>query len=823
MKISLNWLKEYIDTDLSAEQISDALTQTGLEVEGTEEFISVKGGLQGLVIGQVKTCHKHPDADKLSITTVDLGHQTVPIVCGAPNVAAGQKVVVATVGTELHPTNGEPFKIKKSKIRGEVSQGMICAEDEIGLGTSHDGIMVLHNNAPIGTAAADYFKIQKDTVFEIGLTPNRIDGASHIGVARDLAAFLNKSKPTTYNKPEISHFAIDNNSRKIDIQIENPEACKRYTGLTISNITVKESPDWLKNRLKAIGAKPINNVVDVTNYVLHEIGHPLHAFDADQITGNKVVVKTLNKDSSFVTLDLQERKLLSTDLMICNSTEGMCMAGVFGGEKSGVTEKTKNVFLESAYFSPTFVRKTAKHHGLSTDASFRFERGADPNITVWALKRAALLIKELAGGEISSEIVDVYPERIEPKTITLTYANMARLIGKEIEPELAKKILKSLEFEITNESPKELILSVPTYRVDVTREADVIEEILRIYGYNNVGISETVHSNLSYAPKPDKHKIKNKVADFLSARGFNEAMSNSLTKADYYTNLNDFSNKKTVRILNPLSSDLNAMRQTLIFGGLEAIERSLKHRTQGIKLYEFGNVYSYKETNSDEKLKAYNQFEQLALFITGFDTEENWTKQPATQNFYHLKTQVHSILEFLNFPINKIHVSELQTDTIAHGLSYQYPEKGAMKPCPMCTLVEFGYVEPKLLKQFGLKENVFYASFRWDNIMETLPKTKQFAGLEKYPAVRRDLALLVDKTIKFEDLKCLALQTEKKLLKTVDIFDVFEDEKLGANKKSYALSFILQDSSKTLTDRQIDKTMQRLQQAFEQTFKAELR
>ena len=815
MKISYNWLKNYIDTDLTPDEVAKILTNTGLEVENVEHFESVKGGLEGLVIGKVTSCKKHPDADKLSITTVDVGGEyELPIVCGAPNVAEGQKVVVATVGTKLYFGNDE-VTIKKSKIRGEVSEGMICAEDEIGLGTSHDGIMVLSKDVEIGTLAKDYFNVETDTVFEIGITPNRIDGASHIGVARDLVAFLNQSKKTELKKPSVEGFKVDNVSLPIDIVIENTEACPRYTGVTVSKVKVASSPQWLQNRLKAIGLNPINNLVDISNYVLHETGQPLHFFDADQIAGKKVVIKTLNEGTPFLTLDEKERKLSSEDLMICNANEGMCIAGVFGGIQSGVTEKTKNVFIESAHFNSVYIRKTGKRHDLHTDASFRFERGSDPNITVYALKRAALLIKEIAGGEISSEIVDVYPEPVNNYKVDLTFRNLKRLIGKEIEVEKVKNILKSLDIHIVAENKDYLSLEVPTYRVDVQREVDVIEEILRIYGYNNVEISEHVNSALSYSPKPDKEKIQNTISDILSANGFNEIMCNSLTKADYYTNLETFTPAALVKIFNPLSVDLNAMRQTLLFGGLESVVYNRNRKNPDLKLYEFGNCYQLKKSESENPLNKYNEKQHLALFITGDKTPESWILKQEPTSFYTLKSFVENILNRVGIQLNNVEMEYFSNDIFSEGLSYKMDKN---------LMVDFGIVHKKILKNFDIDVPVYYAEFNWNYVLKLSSRNViRYSEIPKYPEVRRDLALLINKEVQFAAIKDLAYKTERKLLKHVSLFDVFEGEKLGADKKSYAVSFILQDENKTLTDKQIDKIMSSFIRVFEQELGAQIR
>ena len=815
MKISYNWLKNYFNTDIDYKELSVILTNTGLEVEGIEHFQSVKGGLEGLLIGKVVERVKHPDADRLSLTKVDVGTgELLPIVCGAPNVDAGQKVVVATVGTTLY--NGdESFKIKKGKIRGQVSLGMICAEDEIGLSTSHDGIMVLDENAKIGLPAKEYFDIEDDIVFEIGLTPNRIDGASHIGVARDLAAFFSQQQKTGYTKPSVEAFKTDNTDNHISVKIENKNACKRYAGLTISGIEIKESPDWLKNRLKAIGLGPINNVVDITNFVLHETGQPLHAFDADMVKGKQVIVKTLAKGSKFTTLDEQERELSENDLMICNAEEGMCIAGVFGGAKSGVTDKTTSIFLESAYFDSVYVRKTSKRHGLQTDSSFRFERGVDPNITVYALKRAALLIKELAGGSISSEIVDVYPDEIPDNRVSIKYKNIDRLIGKKIDRVNIKRILESLEIKIVEATDEGLILDVPPYRVDVTREADIIEEILRIYGYNNIEVSTDVKSTISYAPKPDRNKWKNTISDLLSNKGFNEAMSNSLTKSAYYGQTKTYKAENTVKILNPLSSDLDALRQSLLFGGLEAVIYNENRKNPDLKLYEFGNCYFINPENTDENtLNKYHEENHLALFISGNKNVVNWNNAAEKTDFYELKSYTDQLLQRLGYTIDLFKVEEIANDIFDYGLSYQLGNK---------TYVEFGLVSKQLRKSFDINSDVFYADFNWDVLMDKLPKTNQFKVISKFPEVSRDLALLVDKSVKFEQIKELAFKTERKLLKKVSIFDIYEGEKLAEGKKSYAINFIIQDEQKTLKDKQIDKIMNKLIMVYEKELAAKLR
>lgn len=815
MKISYNWLKNYIDTNIDYKELSVILTNTGLEVEGIEHFQSVKGGLEGLVIGKVVEKGKHPDADRLSVTKVDVGTgELLPIVCGAPNVDSGQMVVVATVGTTLYDGDKE-FKIKKGKIRGQVSNGMICAEDEIGLGSAHDGIMVLSNDAKIGQQAKEYFEVEDDIVFEIGLTPNRIDGASHIGVARDLAAWFSLEKKTGYKMPSVDAFKVDNTDNHIGISLETPEACKRYAGVTISGIEIKESPDWLKNYLKAIGLNPINNVVDITNFVLHETGQPLHAFDADKIKGKQVIVKTLEKGSKFVTLDEQERELNENDLMICNQEEGMCIAGVFGGAKSGVTDKTTSIFLESACFDAVYVRKTSKRHVLQTDASFRFERGVDPNITIYALKRAALLIKELAGGSISSEIVDVYPNPVPDHRVNVKYKNIDRLIGAQIPHDKIKSILESLEIKIVEGNDDALVLDVPPYRVDVTREADVIEEILRIYGYNNIAVNTDVKSTISYAPKPDKNKWKNIISDLLSNKGFNEAMSNSLTKSSYFENLESYKAENTVKILNPLSSDLDALRQTLLFGGLEAVIYNENRKNQDLKLYEFGNCYFINRENTEgNTLNKYYEENHLAVFITGNKNNANWNIGSEKSDFYGLKTYTEQVLKRLGYSIESFKTEEISNDIFDFGLSYQFGNK---------SFVQFGLVSNKLRKSFGLDKEVYYADFNWDVLMNKLPGVTQFKAISKFPEVSRDLALLVDKSVKFSRIKELAFKSERKLLKKVSIFDIYEGEKLGEGKKSYAVNFILQDEFKTLKDKQIDKIMNNFIRVFEKELGAKLR
>lgn len=818
MKLSYSWLKDYIDLDVNPLELSAILTDIGLEVEGFEEFQSVKGGLEGVVIGEVLTCEKHANADKLSVTTVDVGGKILPIVCGAPNVAKGQKVVVATVGTTLYDGD-ESFKIKKAKIRGEVSEGMICAEDELGLGNSHDGIMVLPDEVKPGTPAAEYFDIKKDFVYEIGLTPNRSDAASHIGSARDLVAGLNRyfnTRKYHLNLPKVDDFQVDNHDLDIDVIVKDTNACPRYSGITIKDIQVKESPEWLKLKLESIGVRPINNVVDITNFVLHETGHPLHAFDAAKIKGNKVVVQKMPDQTPFVTLDEIERKLHVDDLMICNVEEGMCIAGVFGGADSGVTEKTTAVFLESAYFDPRHVRKTSKRHVLQTDASFRFERGADPNITIYALKRAALLIKEIAGGTISSEIKDVYPNPIEKWTIDVSYANVDRLIGNVIDRNIIKEIVQDLEMEIIEETADGLKLLIPTFKVDVLREVDVIEEILRIYGYNNVKFEDKIHSSVSLRQKPDLEKLQNEISDYLVGQGFSEIMNNSLTKSEYIKKSKAFDEKHNVKLLNPLSKDLDILRQTLLFGGLEVIAYNQNRKINDLKIFEFGKAY-FKKGNYDKKRGVKNYYEEkhLTFFTTGRLQKENWNAQNIQTDFYYVKGLVDSILKKLGIDENRLETIEIAGGKFNYALQLNSGGK---------VLAQIGSIHKELMKQTGVKNEVFVADINWDEVIKLVPRYDvQYVPVPKFPSVRRDLALVVDKNVRFDDLKKLAFGTEKKLLKSVGIFDIYEGDKVPEGKKSYALSFILQDENKTLTDKVIDKTMRRLQQAFEKELNAVLR
>ncbi|SDC43386.1 phenylalanine--tRNA ligase subunit beta [Williamwhitmania taraxaci] len=816
MRISYSWLKDYLKTEQGPEEISRILTDIGLEVESLEKEESVKGGLEGIVIGYIVECEQHPNADKLSVTKVDVGGpELLQIVCGASNVAKGQKVPVATIGTTLY-SGDENFKIKKSKLRGVDSEGMICAEDELGLGHSHDGIMVLDPATPVGTPAREYFKIEDDYAFEIGLTPNRIDAASHFGVARDLAAyFFAHGEKATLTLPSVDAFKVDNNSRPIKITVENSEACPRYTGITISGITVAPSPEWLQKKLRAIGLNPINNVVDITNFILQELGQPLHAFDADQIKGNHVRVKTMANGTAFTTLDEQERKLHNDDLMICNETDAMCMAGVFGGIHSGVSIKTTNIFIESAYFNPVWVRKAARRHGLSTDASFRFERGTDPNITIYAIKRAAMLIKEIAGGQISSEIIDVYPTKVENQKVEVNLSRMCRFIGKEIPSAQLKAIFHGLEMEIISEKGDDITLSVPAYRVDVTREADVVEDVLRIYGYNNVEISQTIKSAITIQKKPDKVRITDLASEFLSANGFNEIMSNSLTKTSYYQGIESFKEENTVKILNPLSSDLNGLRQTLLFNGLETAIFNINRRNSDLKFYEFGNCYSHSKRDTNNLLDNFNEDTRLGMLLSGNQAAASWNQKAEPTNFFVLKSYAEKVLHKFGVNIEKVTIKELSDELYSDGLTYFMGEK---------VLFTVGKVNPKLLKQFDIKQDVYFAEVRWDVAIRFFGRnTVSYSEMPKFPEVKRDLALLINSDITFKMLKDIAHKTEKKLLKTVSLFDVYEGPHLGEGKKSYALSFIIQDETKTLTDVQIDGIMNNLIAAYEKEVGAKLR
>ncbi|WP_417786309.1 phenylalanine--tRNA ligase subunit beta [Tenacibaculum sp.] len=808
MKISYNWLQQFLQTDWEAEKTGELLTDLGLEVEGIETVESIKGSLKGVVVGEVITCEKHANADKLKVTTVDLGNGTpVQIVCGAPNVAAGQKVPVATVGTMLYDDKGEGFKIKKGKIRGEESHGMICAEDELGLGQSHDGIMVLDESLVPGTPCSEVFNIETDHVFEIGLTPNRADAMSHYGVARDLrAGLIQQGTSIELISPSVSDFHVDERTHKIDIEVEDKDLAPRYCGITITDVEVKESPEWIQNRLKAIGLTPKNNIVDITNYVLHELGQPLHAFDASKIRGGKVVVKTLEEGTKFTTLDDVERELSSEDIMICDADDNpLCIGGVFGGAKSGVTEHTTSIFLESAYFNPVSVRKTAKRHGLNTDASFRFERGIDVNTTKYALKRAALLIEEYAGGKMSSDILDFYPVKLEDFEVFLSFENAYKLIGQEIPKETIKKILASLDIKINSVTEAGLGLVVPSYRVDVQREADIIEEILRVYGYNNVEFSHKLNTSISFDSDKDV-KIENIVADQLTSLGFNETMANSLTKADYIELSDNLNADFNVEMLNPLSNDLKVMRQSLLFSGLESVAYNINRKNNSLKFYEFGKTYHKYES-------GYQEDKHLTLFVTGNKTQDSWKVATETSDFFYVKGIVTALLSRLG--IDKLKTTPTKSDVFSEGITLSL---GKTK------LVELGVVKRAILKEFSIKQEVLFADFNWQNILDLVGKKKiKVADLPKFPAVKRDLALLLDNKVEFKEIYNLAFQSERKLLKEVDLFDVYEGDKLPEGKKSYAVSFVLQDENKTLADKQIDKIMQKLQQTFEKNLDAVLR
>jgi phenylalanyl-tRNA synthetase beta chain len=808
MKISYNWLKQFLKVDWEAEKTGELLTDLGLEVEGIETVESIKGSLEGIVIGKVLTCVQHPNADRLKVTTVDLGNGVpVQIVCGAPNVAAGQTVPVATIGTTLYDDKGAGFIIKKGKIRGEESHGMICAEDELGLGSSHDGIMVMDETITVGTPAAKVFNIEKDEVFEIGLTPNRADAMSHYGIARDLrAGLIQNDISLELMSPSVTDFHVDDRSLRFEVVVEDVEKAPRYAGVTISNITVKDSPEWIQNKLKAIGLKPINNIVDVTNYVLHELGQPLHAFDASKVKGNKVIVKTLPTGTKFITLDEVERELHEEDLMICNGNEEpMCIAGVFGGLTSGVTENTTSIFLESAYFNPVAVRKTAKRHALNTDASFRFERGIDPNITEYALKRATLLILEVAGGKVSSELIDNYPTKIEPNQVFLSFEKMDRLIGAKIPRETVKNILASLDIKFNSVTDGGIGLTIPAYRVDVTREADVIEEILRVYGFNNVEFSHKLNTSISFSEFNDV-KIENILANQLVSQGFNETMANSLTKAHYVSLTEMLNEGNNVAILNPLSNDLGVMRQSLLFSGLESVIYNINRKNNSLKFFEFGKTYHKFES-------GYSEQKHLTLFVSGSRSKERWNVTQKMSDFFYLKGLVVTLLQRLG--IQKIKTTPTKNDVFSEGITLSL---GKIK------LVDLGVVKRSINKEFGIKQEVLFADFNWENLLKVGGKSSiNVSNLPKFPAVKRDFALLLDSEVTFSEIYNLAFQAEKNLLKEVDLFDVYEGDKLEEGKKSYAVSFLLQDENKTLDEKQIDKIMQKLQQTFENNVGATLR
>lgn len=820
MNISYNWLKEYVNFDLTPDEVAAALTSIGLETGDVEEVQSIKGGLEGLVIGEVLTCEPHPNSDHMHITTVNLGQgDPVQIVCGAANVAAGQKVVVATLGTKLYDGD-ECFTIKKSKLRGVESNGMICAEDEIGIGTSHEGIIVLPEDVVPGTLAKDYYNIKSDYVLEVDITPNRSDACSHYGVARDLYAWLiQNGRQATLKRPSADAFKVDNHDMNIDIVVENTEACPRYAGVAIKNVTVKESPEWLQNKLRLIGVRPINNIVDITNYILHAYGQPMHCFDADKIKGGKIVVKTCPEGTKFVTLDEVERKLSDRDLMICNAEEPMCIAGVFGGLDSGTTETTKDVFLESAYFHPTWVRKTARRHGLSTDSSFRFERGIEPNGTIYALKEAALLVKELAGGEIASEIKDNYSAPIADFPVELSYEYTNALIGKVIPAETIKSIVTSLEMKITGETPEGLSLLVPAYRVDVQRPCDVVEDILRIYGYNNVEIPTSVKSSLSVKGDVDKSvKLQNLVSEQLVGCGFNEIMNNSLTAATYYEGLETYKPENLVQLMNPLSNDLNVMRATLLFGGLESIQHNANRKNADLKFFEFGNCYHFnaEKKNPEKVLAAYSEELHLGLWITGKRVSNSWAHPDENTSVYELKAYVLNIFRRLGVNFGGLVFGNLTDDIYSVAISV-HTRGGKL-------LATFGVLHKKIQKAFDIDNEVYYADLNWKELMKAIKNnTVAYKEISKFPAVKRDLALLIDKKVQFAEIEKIAYETDKKLLKSVELFDVYEGKNLEAGKKSYAVSFMLQDENATLNDKQIDKVMQKLIANLQNKLDAKLR
>jgi len=820
MNISYKWLKEYVDFDLTAQQVCDALTSTGLEVDALEEVQSIKGGLKGLYVGKVLTCEAHPNSDHLHVTTVDLGKgEPSQIVCGAPNVAAGQKVIVADLGCVLYDGDNE-FVIKKSKLRGVESNGMICAEDEIGVGTSHDGIIVLPEDAVVGTPAAEYYHLESDWLIEVDITANRADGLSHWGVARDLYAWLKSNGyETKMHRPDCSAFKVDNHDLPIEVVIENQEACKRYACVSVTDCEVKESPEWLKNKLTTVGLRPINNIVDITNYIMMAYGQPLHTFDADMVKGHKIVVKTMPEGTPFQTLDGEEHKLSDRDLAICNAEDPMCIAGVFGGKGSGTYETTKNVVLESAYFHPTWIRKSARRHGLSTDASFRFERGVDPNGTIYALKQAAILCQELAGGKVSMEVCDVYPEPMKNAVVELNYEYVHNLVGKVIPVETIKAICESLEMKVLGETSEALTLEIPAYRVDVQRPCDVVEDILRIYGYNNVEIPTQLKGSLVIKGDEDqKHKLANLVSEQLVGEGFNEILNNSLTKGAYYEGHNAYPAENCVKIMNPLSSDLNVMRQTLLFGGLESIQHNVNRKRSNLRFFEFGNVYTFdpEKQNDDDPMQAYKEQYYAALWLTGKRVEGSWAHVNEDSNFYELSAYVENILRRIGVKPGMIVRKKSENPIFSAGMSIE--NRGGK------LLIEMGIISKKLLKQFDLSAPVYYAELNWTALMKVIKKNEVlYTEISKFPAVSRDLALLVDNTVEFAQIEQIARQTEKKLLKKVELFDVYEGDKLPAGKKSYAVNFILQDEEKTMGDKQIDAIMQKLIANIKKQLNAELR
>ena len=820
MNISYNWLKRYLDADISAERMAEILTELGLEVEEFEKIETIKGGLKGVVVGEVLTCEDHPDSDHLHITTVDVGAEApLQIVCGAANCRKGLKVMCATVGAVLYPIDSdEEFKIKRSKIRGVESLGMLCAEDELGIGRNHEGIMELPEDAVVGTPAKEYLHIADDYLIGIGLTPNRVDAASHIGVARDLAAYLkSRGERVEFRLPSVEEFKVDDTSRTIEVEVINSEAAPRYAGITVSGCKIAPSPEWMQNELRAAGINPKNNLVDITNYVLFELGQPLHAFDADKIEGDKVVVRSAVEGEKFVTLDGVERTLTANDLMICSAERPMCIAGVYGGQDSGISDDTVNVFIESAYFHPVWVRKTAKRFGLNTDASFRFERGVDPNIQVYALKRAAMLMQELAGGRITSEIIDINPTPAQHFEFDFSLERARKLIGKNIEEETFMTILNSLDVEVRGRDGEVLHVAVPPYRVDVQREADLIEDVLRVYGYNNIEISDHVNSTLSYAPKPDKSRLQNIASDYLSANGYTEIMSNSLTKSSYYEGCTTYPAERCVKILNPLSQDLNVMRQTLMFNALEAVELNVNRRNGNLKMYEVGNCYAFAEENALEEnaLAKYEETYRIGITVTGLATQLSWNSKAEPSSFFTLRAMVEKLLKRFGIDIYALQCEGLESDLYADAIVLKQGPKEVLR---------MGAVSPIVRKKFDIKQEVYFAEIDFDQLIKMTKKSKvQFKELSKFPEVKRDLALLVDKSVSFSQLRSIAFATEKKLLKSVSLFDVYEGDKLPEGKKSYALSFILEDKNQTLTDKQIERTMANIQTQLEQKTGAEVR
>ena len=820
MNISYKWLKEYVDFNLTPQEVCDALTSEGLEVDALEEVQSIRGGLKGLYVGKVLTCESHPNSDHLHVTTVDLGKgEPSQIVCGAPNVAAGQKVIVADLGCVLYDGDKE-FVIKKSKLRGVESNGMICAEDEIGVGTSHDGIIVLPEDAKVGMPAAEYYNLESDWLIEVDITANRADALSHWGVARDLYAWLKQNGyETSLHRPSDEGFAVDNEDLPIDVEIVNTEACQRYACVSITDCEVKESPDWLKNKLTTIGLRPINNIVDITNYVMMAYGQPLHCFDADMVKGHKIVVKTMPEGTPFVTLDGEEHKLSERDLAICNAEEPMCIAGVFGGKGSGTYDSTRNVVLESAYFHPTWIRKSARRHGLSTDASFRFERGIDPNGTIYALKQAAILCKELAGGKVSMQIKDVYPKKIENFKVDLKYSYVNQLIGKELPVDTIKSIVTSLEMTILNEDAEGLMLEVPAYRVDVQRPCDVVEDILRVYGYNNVEIPSQLKSSLVIKGDEDiKHRLANLVGEQLLGCGFNEILNNSLTKAAYYDGLQSYPEKNLVRIFNPLSSDLNVMRQTLLFGGLESVAHNINRKSPNLKFFERGNVYTFtpEKQNAENPMAAYKEENMIALWVTGKRVSGSWAHADEASTFFELKAYVMNILSRIGLPFGMLVFKDSESDIFSKATVIE--NRGGKK------FVEMGLVSKKILKSAGIDQEVYYAELNWTALMKAIKKQKvEYVEISKYPSVSRDLALLLDKNTEFARVEQIAYQSEKKLLKKVELFDVYEGKNLPDGKKSYAVNFILQDEQKTLNDKQIEAIMNKIIANLKKELGAELR